>query len=89
MNSQVTEHFLYGVIKTVGMDVPLSVKVGACRALSQLLPDATSGIIQHHALDLFSPLVDFLKNASEETMHLVLETLLAVVKAGHEISASI
>ncbi|KAL8533500.1 hypothetical protein ACS0TY_009778 [Phlomoides rotata] len=89
MNNQVTEHFLYGAIKTVGMDVPPPVKVGACRALSQLLPDATSGIIQHHALDLFSSLVDLLKNASEETMHLVLETLLAAVKAGHEISASV
>ncbi|KAH6823159.1 ARM repeat superfamily protein [Perilla frutescens var. hirtella] len=89
MNDQVTEHFLYAAIKTVGMDVPPPVKVGACRALSQLLPDATRGIIQNHALDLFSSLVDLLKNASEETMHLVLETLQATIKAGHEISASI
>ncbi|KAI3467172.1 hypothetical protein Pfo_023835 [Paulownia fortunei] len=89
MNNQVTEHFLYAAIKTVGMDVPPPVKVGACRALSQLLPDATSGIIQHHALGLFSSLIDLLTNASDETMHLVLETLQAAVKAGHEISASI
>ncbi|KAH6807190.1 ARM repeat superfamily protein [Perilla frutescens var. frutescens] len=89
MNDQVIEHFLYAAIKTVGMDVPPPVKVGACRALSQLLPDATRGIIQNHALDLFSSLVDLLKNASEETMHLVLETLQATIKAGHEISASI
>lgn len=41
---------------------PPPVKVGACRALSQLLPGATRGIIQHHALDLFSSLVDLLKN---------------------------
>ncbi|KAK6133997.1 hypothetical protein DH2020_032259 [Rehmannia glutinosa] len=89
MNNQVTEHFLYAAIKTVGMDVPPPVKVGACRALSQLLPDATTGIIQHHAMDLFSSLIDLLKNASDETMHLVLETLQAAVKAGYEISASI
>lgn len=89
MNNQVIEHFLYAAIKTVGMDVPPPVKVGACRALSQLLPDATRGIIQNHALDLFASLVDLLKNASEETMHLVLETLQAAVKAGHEISGSI
>ncbi|KAK6134049.1 hypothetical protein DH2020_032194 [Rehmannia glutinosa] len=68
---------------------PPPVKVGACRALSQLLPDATTGIIQHHAMDLFSSLIDLLKNASDETMHLVLETLQAAVKAGYEISASI
>lgn len=41
---------------------PPPVKVGACRALSQLLPDATRGIIQHHGLDLFSALIDLLKN---------------------------
>ncbi|KAL7132572.1 hypothetical protein ABFS83_12G083800 [Erythranthe nasuta] len=89
MNNQVTDHFLYTAMKTVGMDVPPPAKVGACRALSQLLPDATSGIIQLHGLDLFSALIDLLKNASDETMHLVLETLQAAIKAGHEISASI
>ncbi|KAL0396858.1 UNVERIFIED_CONTAM: Importin-9 [Sesamum calycinum] len=89
INNQVTEHFLYAAIKTIGMNVPPPVKVGACRALSQLLPDATRGIIQHHALDLFSSLTELLKNASEETMHLVLETLQAAVKAAHEVSASI
>ncbi|KAG6426161.1 hypothetical protein SASPL_110379 [Salvia splendens] len=89
MNNQVTEHFLYAAIKTVGMDVPPAVKVGACRALSQLLPDSSKGIFQSHALDLLSSLVDLLKNATDETMHLVLETLQAAIKAGHEISASI
>ncbi|KAL3824041.1 hypothetical protein ACJIZ3_020070 [Penstemon smallii] len=89
MNHQVTDHFLYAAIKTVGMNVPPPVKVGACRALSQLLPDATGGVIQPHALDLFMSLVDLLSNASDETMHLVLETLQAAVKAGHEVSLSI
>ncbi|XP_047964130.1 importin-9 [Salvia hispanica] len=89
MNNQVTEHFLYAAIKTIGMDVPPAVKVGACRALSQLLPDSSKGIFQSHALDLLSSLVDLLKNATDETMHLVLETLQAAIKAGHEISASI
>ncbi|KAK4430148.1 Importin-9 [Sesamum alatum] len=89
INNQVTDHFLYAAIKTIGMNVPPPVKVGACRALSQLLPDATRGIIQHHALDLFSSLTELLKNASDETMHLVLETLQAAVKAAHEVSASV
>ncbi|XP_051122408.1 uncharacterized protein LOC127245516 [Andrographis paniculata] len=89
LNHQVTENFLYAAIKTVGMDVPPPVKVGACRALSQLLSDANKGILEQHALSLFSSLVDLLKNASEETMQLVLETLQAAVKAGHEITASV
>ncbi|GER31907.1 importin beta-2 subunit family protein [Striga asiatica] len=89
MDNQVTEQFLYAAIKTVGMDVPPPVKVGACRALSQLLPDATTGIVQQFAFDLFSSLIDLLKNASDETMHLILETLQAAVAAGHEVAASI
>ncbi|KAL6573639.1 hypothetical protein OROHE_002098 [Orobanche hederae] len=89
MNNQVTEHFLYAAIKTVGMDVAPPVKVGACRALSQLLPDGTTGLMQHHALDLFFSLIELLKNASDETVHLVLETLQAAVSAGHEVAASI
>ncbi|CAA0828812.1 ARM repeat superfamily protein [Striga hermonthica] len=89
MNNQVTEQFVYAAIKTVGMNVPPPVKVGSCRALSQLLPDATTGIVQQFAFDLFSSLIDLLKNASDETMHLVLETLQAAVAAGHEVAASI
>ncbi|XP_073314450.1 uncharacterized protein [Primulina huaijiensis] len=89
MNQQVTEHFLCAAIKTVGMDVPPPVKVGACRALSELLPDSSGAILQPYALDLFSSLIDLLNNASDETMHLVLETLQAAVKAGHGILASI
>ncbi|KAM7468419.1 hypothetical protein LguiB_015981 [Lonicera macranthoides] len=89
INHGVLEHFLYAAIKAIGMDVPPPVKVGACRALSQLLPDANKGILQPHILALFLSLTDLLKQASDETMHLVLETLQAAVKAGHEASASI
>ncbi|KAL2542771.1 ARM repeat superfamily protein [Abeliophyllum distichum] len=89
INHRVTEHFLYAAIKSLGMDVPPPVKVGACRALSRLLPDADTGILHSHVLDLFSSLTELLNNASDETMHLVLETLQAAVKAGHEFSASV
>ncbi|KAI3679598.1 hypothetical protein L2E82_51138 [Cichorium intybus] len=63
--------------------------VGACRALSQLLPDTNRGIPQPHILALFSSLTELLKQASDETMHLVLETLQAAVRAGHESALSI
>ncbi|KAA8529237.1 hypothetical protein F0562_033964 [Nyssa sinensis] len=89
ISSGVIEHFLYASIKAIGMDVPPPVKVGACRALSQLLPDANKPVLQPHIMGLFSSLTDLLNHASDETMHLVLETLQAAVKAGHEASASI
>ncbi|KAI7986414.1 Topless-related protein 4 [Camellia lanceoleosa] len=56
----VVEHFLYAAIKAIGMDVPPPVKVGACRALSQLLPDANKGMLQPHIMGLFSSLADLL-----------------------------
>ncbi|KAI3502659.1 hypothetical protein L1887_30874 [Cichorium endivia] len=89
VNNAVIDHFLYAAIQAIGMDVPAPVKVGACRALSQLLPDTNRGIPQPHILALFSSLTELLKQASDETMHLVLETLQAAVRAGHESALSI
>lgn len=83
------EHFLYAAVKALGMDMPPPVKVGACRALSQLLPDTNKEILRPHFLDIFSSLTDLLKHASDETMHLVLETLQEAVKAGPDLVVSI
>ncbi|RVW45481.1 Importin-9 [Vitis vinifera] len=85
----VLEHFLYAAIKAIGMDVPPPVKVGACRALFQLLPGANKEILQPHLMGLFSSLTDLLNQASDETLHLVLETLQAAIKTGDEASAAI
>ncbi|XP_057962818.1 uncharacterized protein LOC131154215 [Malania oleifera] len=82
-------HFIYASIKAIGMDVPPPVKVGACRALTKLLPGADRGIFQPHIMILLSSLADLLNQASDETLHLVLETLQAVVKAGREAAESI
>uniref|UniRef100_A0A2P2M7S1 Importin-9 isoform X1 n=1 Tax=Rhizophora mucronata TaxID=61149 RepID=A0A2P2M7S1_RHIMU len=84
----VLEHFLSAAIKVVGLDVPPPVKVGACRALSQLLPEANQGINQAQIMCLLSSLTELLHQASDETLHLVLETLQAAIRAGHEASAA-
>ncbi|KAG5051633.1 hypothetical protein JHK87_003831 [Glycine soja] len=65
---------------------PPPVKVGACRALTNLLPEAKKEIVQSQLLGLFSSLTNLLNHASDETLHMVLDTLLAAVKAGHESS---
>ncbi|XP_021292945.1 importin-9 [Herrania umbratica] len=84
----ILEHFLHAAIRTIGMDVPPAVKVGACRALSQLLNEANKSVIQPQIMGLLSSLTDLLHQASDETLHLVLETLQAAIRAGHESSAS-
>lgn len=89
INRGVVEHILYSALKAISMDVPPPVKVGACRAVSELLPDANKETLQSHILGLFSSLADLLNQASDETMHLVLETLQAAIIAGHEAVASI
>ncbi|KAG8475591.1 hypothetical protein CXB51_032476 [Gossypium anomalum] len=88
MSGGILEHFLLAAMKTIGMDVPPAVKVGACRALSQLLPEANKSTIEPQMMGLLSSLTDLLHRASDETLHLVLETLQAAIKAGHELSAS-
>ncbi|CAI9096342.1 OLC1v1032456C3 [Oldenlandia corymbosa var. corymbosa] len=88
INSKVAEHYLSTCIRAVGMDVHPPVKVGACRALSQLLPDINNEMLQPHMSALFSSLTDLLNHASDETMHLVLETLRAAAIAGRNVLAS-
>ncbi|KAJ4710633.1 importin-9-like [Melia azedarach] len=78
----VLEHFLYAAITTIGMDVPPPVKVGACQALSPLIPKAKKGNLEPQMMGLFSSLTDLLHQACDETLHLILETLQAVIKAG-------
>ncbi|XP_020264447.1 importin-9 isoform X2 [Asparagus officinalis] len=85
----ISEQFLCAAIQAIALDVPPPVKVGACRALSQLLSEANKEVVQPHIMGLFSALTGLLKQASDETLHLVLETLQAAVRAGHELSQSI
>ncbi|KAG2706797.1 hypothetical protein I3760_05G118900 [Carya illinoinensis] len=84
----VLEQLLNAAIRAIGMDVPPPVKVGTCRALSQLLPEANKETIRPQMMGLFSSLVDLLNQASDETLHLVLETLQAAIRADNESSAS-
>ncbi|KAE8661467.1 hypothetical protein F3Y22_tig00113725pilonHSYRG00412 [Hibiscus syriacus] len=80
--SGILEHFLHAAMKTIGMDIPPAVKVGACPALSQLLPEANKSTIQLQMMGLLSSLTDLFHQASDETLHLVLETQQAAIKAG-------
>ncbi|CAA6670078.1 unnamed protein product [Spirodela intermedia] len=89
INQELRQQFLHAAIQTISLDASPPAKVGACQALSQLLSESDSGVLQTHVVGLFSSLIDLLKQASEETLHLVLETLKAAVKAGNEHSASI
>ncbi|XP_058775497.1 uncharacterized protein LOC131649758 isoform X1 [Vicia villosa] len=84
ISSGVLEHSLDAALKSITMNVPPPVKVGACRALAQLLPKAKKEIVQPQLPGLFSSLTDLLNHASDETLHMVLETLQEAVKAGHE-----
>ncbi|KAJ4816684.1 Importin-9 [Rhynchospora pubera] len=78
------EQFLYRAAQTIALDVSLPVKIGACRALSQVLPESKQEAIQLNTMGLLSSLTDLLTKASEETLHLVLETLQATINAAGE-----
>ncbi|KAL9259302.1 Importin-9-like protein [Drosera capensis] len=89
ISHEATERFLDAAMNAFEMDVPPPIIVGACRALPQLLPDARKEVVRPHVMRLFSSLAHLLKQASEETLHLVLDTLQAVVKAGQEATFSV
>ncbi|PKA67290.1 hypothetical protein AXF42_Ash004783 [Apostasia shenzhenica] len=85
----VCEQLLCAAVRAIDLDVSQPVKVGACQALLQLLPDAKLEIVQPHIMRVLSSLIVLLKQASDETLHLFLETIQVVVKAGHEQSRCI
>ncbi|CAN6236030.1 unnamed protein product [Urochloa humidicola] len=76
--------YLCYAARAISSDVPPPVKVGACRALAQLLPESNQDLIQPNIMGILSSLVDLLRQASDETLHLVLETLQSAIKSGGE-----
>ncbi|KAG8075997.1 hypothetical protein GUJ93_ZPchr0006g45271 [Zizania palustris] len=81
INKGICEQYLCSAAHAIASDVPPPVKVGACRALTQLLPESNESLILPNIMGIFSSLVDLLRKASDETLHLVLETLQSAVKS--------
>ncbi|KAL6605786.1 hypothetical protein ACP70R_041439 [Stipagrostis hirtigluma subsp. patula] len=85
----VKEQYLRSAAHAIASDVPPPVKVGACRALAQLLPESNQDLIQPNIMGILSSLVALLQQASDETLHLILETLQSAIKSGGEQSTLI
>ncbi|KAJ7556791.1 hypothetical protein O6H91_05G098700 [Diphasiastrum complanatum] len=83
------EQFLLPAIVGLGKDAPSPIKVGACRALTQLFPRVNSAILRPHLGQIYGALGMLLHEASEEILHLVLETLQATIEADETVSASL
>ncbi|RLM65862.1 importin-9 isoform X2 [Panicum miliaceum] len=89
ISKEVSEQYLSYAARAIASDVPPPVKVGACRALAQLLPESNQDLIQPNVMGILSSLVDLLRQASDETLHLVLETVQSAIKSGGEQSTLI
>jgi len=89
ISKEVSEQYLSYAARAIASDVPSPVKVGACRALAQLLPESDQDLIQPNVMGILSSLVDLLRQASDETLHLVLETLQSAIKSGGDQSTLI
>uniref|UniRef100_M8AJJ7 Importin-9 n=1 Tax=Aegilops tauschii TaxID=37682 RepID=M8AJJ7_AEGTA len=85
----ICEQYLCNAAHAIASDVPPPVKVGACRALAELLPESNQSSMPNNIMGILSSLVDLLRQASDETLHLVLETLQSAIKSGGEQSTSI
>lgn len=84
----ICDQYLCNAAHAIASDVPPPVKVGACRALAELLPESNQSSMPN-IMGILSSLVDLLRQASDETLHLVLETLQSAIKSGGEQSTSI
>jgi vesicle coat complex subunit len=81
ISKEICEQYLCSAAHAIASDVPPPVKVGACRALAQLLPESNQSLNVPNIMGILSSLVDLLGKASDETLHLVLETLQSTIKS--------
>ncbi|KAL3699542.1 hypothetical protein R1sor_017564 [Riccia sorocarpa] len=88
MNRARAEQFFYAAVTGLASDVPAPIKIGACRALAELFPSVDSSVLQPHLGIVFASLGGLLQEASDETLHLILETLQSAVKADNQASAA-
>jgi hypothetical protein len=65
--------------------LPVAAKVGALRALCQLAPTVPKHVLQPLLPGVYGGLLQLLGGSSEETMHLVLGTLAALVQVGRRL----
>uniref|UniRef100_A0A0D3GF90 Importin-9 central HEAT repeats domain-containing protein n=1 Tax=Oryza barthii TaxID=65489 RepID=A0A0D3GF90_9ORYZ len=89
ISKEICEQYLCSAAHAIASDVPPPVKVGACRALAQLLPESNQSLNVPNIMGILSSLVDLLGKASDETLHLVLETLQSAIKSCGEQSTLI
>ncbi|KAG0591650.1 hypothetical protein M758_1G229200 [Ceratodon purpureus] len=83
-----SEKFFYAAIMGLGDGMPAPIKVGACRALAQLFEQVDVPSLRPHLGSVFAALAKLLQEASDETLHLVLETLQAAIKADDQAAAA-
>lgn len=62
-----------------GLAAPL--RIGACRAIAEFIPLAKPDVLAPHIGNMYKGLGGLLGEVSEETLHLVLEALLVLIKA--------
>nr|CAB3488054.1 unnamed protein product [Digitaria exilis] len=79
ISKEVSEQYLCYAARAIASDV----------ALAQLLPESNQDLIQPNVMGILSSLVDLLRQASDETLHLVLETLQSAIRSGGEQSTLI
>lgn len=62
--------------------LPVAAKVGACRALAELAPAVPKPALQPLLPNVYGGLLGLLRESSEETAHLALGTIAALVQVG-------
>ncbi|GAQ87921.1 Putative importin 9 [Klebsormidium nitens] len=73
--------FLHAAVGALSEGTPPAIQISGCRALAQLCPKLDADVVRPVLPLVFSSLDALLKAATEETLHLVLETLSVAVRA--------
>ncbi|GJP46501.1 hypothetical protein CLOM_g5781 [Closterium sp. NIES-68] len=73
--------------ESLSKDRPLIIRIGACRALSRLVPNMQAQDLRPVLPAIYTGISDMLPEVSDDTLHLALELLTAVIRSDEEVTA--
>lgn len=68
---------------------PAVVHVGACRALSRVIPNSPQGLLQHFVQQIYAGISALLPSATDEILRLLLELMETLIRAGKHATAAV
>eukprot|EP01094_Clydonella_sp_ATCC50884_P016376 TRINITY_DN2722_c0_g1_i1.p1 TRINITY_DN2722_c0_g1~~TRINITY_DN2722_c0_g1_i1.p1 ORF type:complete len:667 (-),score=255.52 TRINITY_DN2722_c0_g1_i1:53-2053(-) len=87
-SEEASSHFLKAAIESLHReDEPFPVRIGACRAISTFCPNLKKELMGEYVPEILSGMCGLMRETHEDTLHLVVDTLLTAMEVDEAITA--